>query len=148
GRAQRADRPVLPEAIAVYELFQRRLVSAVMMRGPQRMGFVQRPVVEDDFVHRAGRNEDEARHAGGKRLLEQTQRSHQVRFEEALLILLSREAEAALAWPFEGRVYHRVHAAHQCAGRRRIAERAGEPFNVPPLQTAAITRWPVPATQG
>src|SRR5262249_35037640 len=71
GRPQRADGPALAQAVAVDERLQRRLVGAIVARRPRRVRLVQRPVVEDHFMDRAGREEDEARYAGLEGRLEQ-----------------------------------------------------------------------------
>src|SRR5439155_12820671 len=56
--AEGADGPALAQAEAVDELLQGRLVGAVVARRTQRVGLVQRPVVKDHLVDRAGRDED------------------------------------------------------------------------------------------
>ena len=59
GGAQRADRITVPEAVAVNELLDSRLVRSIMTRRPKGMGLVERAVVENLLVHRTGGNEDE-----------------------------------------------------------------------------------------
>src|SRR5262245_11841343 len=69
GRPQGADRPILAESEAVDELLEGGLVRSVVTCRPQRMRFVQGAVAEDDLMHGAGGDEDEARHAGRARRL-------------------------------------------------------------------------------
>src|SRR5262245_46226961 len=50
GRPQRANRPAFSQAITVDELLQRRLVRAIVARGPERMRLVERAIVENHFM--------------------------------------------------------------------------------------------------
>jgi hypothetical protein len=149
GRPQGADRPAPPQAEAVHERLQRRLVGAVMPRRPQRVRLVQRPVAQDHLVDSARREEDEARHAGLEGRLEQLQRAGQVDARKYVRVAVA--ACAAVPWPLplHRRVHDRVRAADQPAGGRLVPQRAGQPFHGAGafLKAAAVAGRPVPAAE-
>jgi hypothetical protein len=84
GWPQGADRPSLSEAITVDKRVEGGLVRTVMAGGPERVGFVERPIVENHVMDGASRNEDESRNAACKGRVEEPQRTGEVDAEEGL----------------------------------------------------------------
>src|SRR5687768_15099078 len=78
GRPQGADRITLAQTEAVDELFDGRLMGAVMAERPGGMRLVQRAVRQDLLVNGAGRNEDESAHFCRTSGLDQLQRAEDV----------------------------------------------------------------------
>src|SRR5579884_2595783 len=94
---------------------------------PQRMCLIQRPVVENHFMDRAGRDEDKPRHACLKGGLEQLQRAGEVRANEDVRSAVMAAAPRARAFPLYGCMDHRVGSLDELPNRLLFSQRTGEP---------------------
>src|SRR5207302_1943774 len=122
GRPQGADGPALSQAKAVDEFLQRRLVSAIMAGGPQRVSLVQRAIVQDYLVDGAGGNEHATGNAHCDGALEELEGTREVDAEENLGIAVAANAAVTRTLPLDGRVDESVRSSNQLTRGVRIAE--------------------------
>ena len=126
GRPQRTNRVALSQPITVDELLDGRLVGTVVTCGPERMRFIQRPVVEDLLVDSTGRDEDESAHTGCPCCFDQPQSSHDVLFDELDRIAVPATKPAARM--MQGGVDYRVTAVDE-RGFTPVCQLSGDPFD-------------------
>ena len=126
GWPQGTDRVAVAESVAVNELLQGCLVGTVMALRPNRVRFVQGPVVENLLVYRAGREEHEPSDPSLPRGFDEPDRAHDVLLHELDEIAFTT-AEPAARMVQRG-VDRSLAVCDQGVGALRVIQVAGDPF--------------------